>query len=109
MFHHMSSEVTPAKVWVSLGTAVPVPQQLKLPLSVPRNECRALHSPASLGRDVASLGCDCGSRQMAWIPRQLLPALKAGAICGPQLLTGDACLGWILTTRSDHHTIVLLL
>lgn len=38
----MSSEVTPAEVWVSLGTAVPVPQQLKLPLSLSRNECRAL-------------------------------------------------------------------
>lgn len=53
----MLSEVTPAEVWVSLGTVVPVPQQLKLPLSLSRNECGALLCSASPGRAVSSLGC----------------------------------------------------
>lgn len=98
-FHHMSGEVTPAEVWVSSGTEAPVPQQLKLPLSVPRNERRALLCSASPGRPVSSPGCDSGSRQMVWVPRQLSAAMRARAICGSQLLTGDERLGWVLTLR----------
>lgn len=95
-------EVTPAEVWVSLGTEAPVPQQLKLPLSVSRNERRALPCSASPGRPVSSPGCDSGSRQMVRVPRQLLAAMRARAICGSQLLTRDEHLGWVLTLRPDH-------
>lgn len=98
----MSSEVTPTEVWVSLGTEAPVPQQLKLPLSVSRNERRAVLCSASPGRPESSPDCDSSSRQMVWVPRQLLAAMKARAICGPQLHTGDACLVWVLAIRLYH-------